>query len=82
MDAANNNTRLFLSHFTSTSHHPWKVPEDFNQTSYTGPNGKHKNLEKYLNTIHYDDFWMGEILGLLDEAGIANETLCIFIGDQ
>lgn len=82
LDAVENNTRLFISHFTSSTHHPWKIPDDFNKTSYTGPHGKHGNMDKYMNTIHYDDFWIGEILGLLDETGIANETLVIMVGDQ
>lgn len=42
----------------------------------------HTHLNEYLNTISYIDGWMGDVLGLLDEAGIANETLVVFVGDQ
>lgn len=39
-------------------------------------------MNDYLNTVRYVDDWLGEILGLLDEAGIANSTLVVIIGDQ
>lgn len=80
-EAAEGKSRLFLSHFTSTTHHPWKVPEFYNKTEYMGSQA-HKNMNSYLNTIRYVDLWMGEVLGMLDEAGIANETLVVFVGDQ
>ncbi|WEW59688.1 hypothetical protein PRK78_005168 [Emydomyces testavorans] len=81
MEAVQKKTRLFLSHFTSTTHHPWKVPSFYNKTDYMGSQA-HKNMNSYLNTIRYVDLWMGEILGMLDEAGIANETLVVFVGDH
>ncbi|EAS29257.3 sulfatase [Coccidioides immitis RS] len=81
MEAAQNKTRLFLSHFTSTTHHPWKVPDFYNKTDYMGSQA-HKNMNSFLNTIRYVDLWMGEILGMIDEAGIANETLVVFVGDH
>lgn len=83
-EALENNERLFLSHFTSTTHHPWKVPYEFNREKYTGSKGNadHENMNKYLNTLRYDDAWLGQILGLLDEKGIANETLVVVLGDQ
>ncbi|KAF3482910.1 sulfatase domain-containing protein [Arthroderma uncinatum] len=83
-DAINNNERLFLSHFTSTTHHPWKLPSSFDRESYTGVNGKanHDPMDKYLNTVRYDDAWLGQILGILDEKGIANETLVVVVGDH
>ncbi|EGE06251.1 sulfatase domain-containing protein [Trichophyton equinum CBS 127.97] len=83
-EALENNERLFLSHFTSTTHHPWKVPYEFNREKYTGSKGNadHDNMNNYLNTLRYDDAWLGQILGLLDEKGIANETLVVVLGDH
>ncbi|KAK2741251.1 hypothetical protein FQN57_005713 [Myotisia sp. PD_48] len=81
-DAIKNNQRLFLSHFTGATHHPWKIPPTFGHVNYVGSKGKHKNMNKYMNTIHYDDHWLGQILDVLDETGIANETLVVFIGDH
>lgn len=83
-DAAENNTRLFLSHLTSSTHHPWRTPKSFHTEQYTGSEGSvdHESMNDYLNTVRYVDDWLGEILGLLDEAGIANSTLVVIIGDQ
>ncbi|KAM5431093.1 hypothetical protein McanCB56680_003481 [Microsporum canis] len=83
-DAIENNERLFLSHFTSTTHHPWKLPYEFDREKYTGSKGKadHEHLNAYLNTVRYDDAWLGQILGILDEKGIANETLVVVLGDH
>lgn len=83
-DAAENGTRLFLSHLTSSTHHPWSVPRSFQKEQYTGEEGSvdHDSMNDYLNTVRYVDGWVGEILGLLDEAKISNETLVVIIGDQ
>jgi phosphoglycerol transferase MdoB-like AlkP superfamily enzyme len=84
-DAVKNKERLFLSHFTSTTHHPWGVPSDFGIEQYWADDGlvsEHKDANSYLNTVRYVDRWLGEILKVIDETGIANETLVVFVGDQ
>ncbi|PGG95678.1 hypothetical protein AJ80_09924 [Polytolypa hystricis UAMH7299] len=81
-DAVEKKQRLFLSHMTSTTHHPWKVPEEFNSTEYMGSEGSHEHLNSYLNAVRFDDIWLGELLGLLDDAGISNETLVVVVGDH
>ena len=80
-DAVSSGERLFISHFTSATHHPWKVPKDFNSSQYL-PGSSHEHMNSYLNTIRYIDGWLGDILGVLDDAGVANETLVVFVGDQ
>lgn len=77
-----NNKRLFLSHFTSTTHHPWALPNGFERVNYFGSRKPHEDLDDFLNTVHFSDVWLGELLGLLDEKGIANETLVVVVGDQ
>lgn len=83
-DAAANNERMFLTHFTSITHHPWKTPDWFESATYMGSNGvkRHKDFDKYLNTIRYHDSWMGELMQLFDDLEIANETLVVFAGDH
>lgn len=82
-EAERNHTRLFLTHLTGTTHHPWGLPDDeFDEiisSSWTGSNG---DLNRYLNTIHYVDGWLQEILDILQEKGIADETLLVMMGDQ
>ncbi|PLB51327.1 sulfatase domain protein [Aspergillus steynii IBT 23096] len=83
-EAEGNNTRLFLTHLTGTTHHPWGLPDDdlFQEiisSSWTGSNG---DLNRYLNTIHFVDGWLQEVLDILQEKGIADETLLVMMGDH
>ncbi|KAJ5273465.1 hypothetical protein N7478_008590 [Penicillium angulare] len=79
-----NGQRLFLSHFTSTTHHPWATPSKFQKEKYfaDGLMGKHEDMNNYLNSVRYVDTWLGEILQVLDDTGISNETLVVLVGDH
>ncbi|KAJ3459470.1 hypothetical protein MRS44_015543 [Fusarium solani] len=39
-------------------------------------------LSHYVNSEGYDDKWLRKVLDLLDEQGVANETLIVFVGDH
>ncbi|KAI5464970.1 sulfatase [Mariannaea sp. PMI_226] len=77
--AEENNERVFLTHITSTSHHPFAMPE--NETYVELANGM-DDLSHYINAIGYDDRWLAQVLDLLDKQGVANETLVILLGDH
>ncbi|KAJ4117535.1 hypothetical protein NW768_010898 [Fusarium equiseti] len=80
-----NNQRMWLSHFTSTTHHAWGLPKGYptyDYLSHTGMNKMHDNFNKYMNTVRYHDGWMASLMNLLDEQGISNETLVVFAGDH
>ncbi|KAL2755537.1 hypothetical protein ACRALDRAFT_2027268 [Sodiomyces alcalophilus JCM 7366] len=85
-DALVTDRRMFLSHFTSTTHHAWDTPKDFDDVSYLPSKGLttswHRDFNKYLNTIRYHDAWMGELLQMFDDLGISDETLVVFAGDH
>ncbi|KAJ6445486.1 sulfatase domain-containingprotein [Purpureocillium lavendulum] len=86
-NATANNKRMFLSHFTSTTHHPWATPKGFDTLDYMGAahgglTDFHKDMNKYLNTIRWTDAWLGNLMKILDETGVANETLVVFVGDH
>ncbi|SPJ84233.1 uncharacterized protein FTOL_10750 [Fusarium torulosum] len=77
--------RMFFSHFTSTTHHPWGLPKDFEKTEYVNTQGKmewHRDFNMYLNTVRFADAWLGELLQLFEDHGIANETLVVLVGDH
>lgn len=80
-----NKQRVWLSHFTSTTHHAWRTPDWFETEDYM-PTGLtafgHRDFNRYLNTIRFHDAWMGELMQLLDDVGISNETLVVFAGDH
>ncbi|EWG48824.1 hypothetical protein FVEG_08486 [Fusarium verticillioides 7600] len=80
-----NNQRMWLTHFTSTTHHAWGLPEGtpyYDYVSHTGMNKVHDNFNRYLNTLRWHDGWMASLMNLLDDQGIANETLVVFAGDH
>lgn len=85
-DAVENKTRLFLSHFTSTTHHPWGTPKGFHYEDYYPTQGArakyHEDMNSYLNAVRYVDTWLGNVMDLLNEKGIANETLVVLVGDH
>ncbi|KAG5987324.1 hypothetical protein E4U54_005042 [Claviceps lovelessii] len=73
--------RVFLTHLTSTSHHPFGLPENETYVPMAGQDGM-EDLSKYLNSIGFDDKWLGKVLNVLDEQGVANETLVVMVGDH
>ncbi|KAJ5384755.1 Alkaline phosphatase-like alpha/beta/alpha [Penicillium concentricum] len=83
-EAANNKTRMFLSHVTSTTHHPWSTPDDFKKEPYMSDQGNinHDLMNNYLNAARFVDNWLGDIMTLLEQTGIANETLVVVVGDH
>ncbi|KND91825.1 hypothetical protein TOPH_03368 [Tolypocladium ophioglossoides CBS 100239] len=81
--AKRNDERVFLTHLTSTSHHPFSFPNS--KTYKYVPLSDDKSLDDlshYTNGIGYADRWLGKILDILDEEGVADETLMVFVGDH
>ncbi|KAL1961750.1 hypothetical protein VTN77DRAFT_1076 [Rasamsonia byssochlamydoides] len=84
MDAEEKGERLFLSHLTTSTHHPWATPEEFGeQKNYWGDSRAGDSpWNRYLNTIKFADQWVGEVLQLLEELGVAEKTLVVMLGDH
>jgi hypothetical protein len=84
--ATRNEERVFLTHLTSTTHHPFEIPKyEEDEGDDSPPLRKREGLNqlsKYLNTIGYVDQWLGTILDILDEQGVADETLLVVVGDH
>ncbi|KAF5022639.1 hypothetical protein F66182_5315 [Fusarium sp. NRRL 66182] len=79
VSAREKDERVFLTHLTSTSHHAFKMPE---KEEYVPVANGLDMLSHYLNTEGYADKWLRKVLNLLDEQGVANETLMVFVGDH
>ncbi|UNI22974.1 hypothetical protein JDV02_008816 [Purpureocillium takamizusanense] len=77
--AKEHDERVFLTHLTSTSHHPFAMPAD---EEYVPLGQGLDDLSHYVNAIGYDDRWLGTIMDVLEEEGVANETLVVFAGDH
>ncbi|KAF4978470.1 hypothetical protein FZEAL_5156 [Fusarium zealandicum] len=78
-DASKTNSRVFLTHLTSTSHHRFHMPA---KEKYVPMAKGLDMMSRYVNTEGYDDKWIRKILNVLDEQGVANETLVLFLGDH
>lgn len=84
-NATKNKQRMWLSHFTSSTHHAFGLPAAWEKSDYlphTGSNNWHNDFNKYLQTIRYHDAWLGELLEMFEELGMTNETLIVFAGDH
>ncbi|KAM5355022.1 hypothetical protein ACJ41O_001668 [Fusarium nematophilum] len=79
ISAKEKDERVFLTHITSTSHHAFKMPE---REKYIPMAKGMDMLSHYINAEGYDDKWIRKALNVLDEQGVANETLVIFVGDH
>ncbi|KAI9662179.1 MAG: hypothetical protein M1831_002875 [Alyxoria varia] len=80
--AEKNHQRVFLTHLTGTTHHPWGVPHDDFDPLMGGETGKDRDVNRYLNSIGFVDGWLKKILSILEETKVADETLVVFCGDH
>ncbi|KND91907.1 Lipoteichoic acid synthase-like YvgJ [Tolypocladium ophioglossoides CBS 100239] len=79
--AKKNDERVFLSHLTSTTHHPFGMPEDEKYIPLASEK-KLDDLSHYINAVGYVDRWLGQILEVLEQEGVADETLLVLVGDH
>ncbi|KAJ5611205.1 hypothetical protein N7510_007924 [Penicillium lagena] len=83
LNAEEKHERLFISHLTGISHHPWTMPDNkFEEMVSWNLFGSNEKLNRYLNTIGFVDGWLGQVLDILEETGVANETLLVMTGDH
>lgn len=79
--AKKNNERVLLSHLTSTTHHDFGMPKGEEYVHLT-KEGQLNDLSKYLNAVGFVDRWLAKVLDILEEEGVADETLLVFVGDH
>ncbi|KAG5991250.1 hypothetical protein E4U43_004069 [Claviceps pusilla] len=79
--AKETNRRLFLTHLTSTAHHPFKMPDEEVYVPLASGDGL-EDLSHYVNTVGFVDRWLGRILDILEEQGVSEETLVVLVGDH
>jgi arylsulfatase A-like enzyme len=85
VDAKNSEERLFVSHLTSTPHHPFKTPKNWTgREEYMSKNHWRPSdpFEEYMNTIRYQDEWISQIFQMLHDVGALDETLVVMTGDH
>lgn len=82
--AEKHHERIFLTHLTGQTHYPWDMPKGDETEEFMHHNifNGRTWMNRYLNTIGVADRWLGEVLEIIEEAGVANETLVVMVGDQ
>ncbi len=74
----------FLAYYaTCLPHFPWEPTPDSADRSYRQPNPGHKGDPKYFpDMVAYLDKHIGRIIQTLEDLGIADNTLLIFLADN
>jgi len=74
----------FLAFYsTYLPHYPWEPTPDSEAPSYRAPNAAHKGDAKYFpEMVAYLDRQIGAMLRTLDELGIAENTIVLFLADN
>lgn len=80
----NNDTRLFLTHLTSSTHFPYGLPGDEVYVPMVQDDASNhlQDISKHLNAVGYVDRWVGHLLDIVEEEGATNDTLIVFVGDH
>lgn len=85
VDAEKSEERLFVSHLTSTPHHPFKTPKNWSDREVYMSQHHWRPADpfnEYMNTIQYQDEWISQIFQMLYDVGALEETLVIMTGDH
>jgi arylsulfatase A-like enzyme len=74
----------FLAYYsTCLTHYPWESTPDSNERIYRAPNPAHKGDPKYFpEMVAYLDKQVGVMLQTLDELGITENTIVLFLADN
>jgi arylsulfatase A len=74
----------FLAYYsTCLTHYPWEPTPDSNVQTYRAPEPGHKGDPRYFpDMLTYLDKQIGTMLRTLDELGIAENTLVLFLADN
>ena len=80
---AQSKTPFLAFYSTYLPHYPWEPTPDSEAPTYRAPNTAHKGDAKYFPAmVAYLDRQIGAMLRTLDELGIADDTIIIFVADN
>jgi arylsulfatase A-like enzyme len=80
---ATNKTPFLAYYSTCLPHFPWEPTPDSADKIYRAPKPEHKGDPKYFpDMVAYLDKQIGTMLRTLDELGIAENTIVIFVADN
>ncbi len=70
---------FFATYLTLTTHHDYGTPSDWPDRTFKGIKGRQL---KYLNAVRYVDDFVGKLVAAYEEAGLADNTLFVILGDH
>jgi arylsulfatase A-like enzyme len=70
---------FFAAYLTLTSHHDYGTPTYWKSELYPGVKARQV---QYLNAVRYVDDFVGKLVAAYEEAGLADNTLFVFLGDH
>jgi arylsulfatase A-like enzyme len=84
MTASAKSKSPFLAYYaTCLPHYPWEPTPDSKQQDYRAPDAAHKGDKKFFpDMVAYLDKQIGRMLETLNELGIAENTIVIFLADN
>jgi arylsulfatase A-like enzyme len=68
---------FYLEYINAASHHPYGAPAD-----YPVPFAAKDDRSQYLNSIHYTDSAIGQLVAMLINKGLWEDTLLLVTGDH
>ncbi|WP_337588924.1 LTA synthase family protein [Gorillibacterium massiliense] len=80
-DLQNANQPFYAQFVTLSSHHPFKIPENY-QTLNLPDSLKGKQLGDYLQAVHYTDEALGRAIQKMKDNGLWDNTVVAIYGDH
>ena len=79
------NKPFFIKYMPVNPHHPYAIPDRFKQITGPVPRGidyKERNWLNYLNSLHYADYCLGELIDTLEKEGLMENTILFLVADH
>ncbi len=75
---ANSDEPFLATYLTVTPHHNYTVPDRYGKKKFV----KDEELNNYLNTLRYQDFFLKNLFDQYKEMGLYKDTIFVILGDH
>lgn len=70
---------FFLTYLTLTPHHNYLAPRRYGRHEFASDDDE---VNRYLNTVHYVDAFVNNVIEMFKEKGIYEDTVFVIVGDH